>query len=244
MPGQRLGLLIRQKAHQQLEGHLAEVLGRVGHSADLRQPGDGRMMLLRRGHARRQRYIHGLVAHHLIDVVPVEAPHHVARVIQRLALEQVVAGLVGMESVAVQEDRHRGQATAYRPQHEVRTAGELHPLGQPQVHLGLHLVGQLADGQPVAVLAANHILGDPNPLLAHAFMAGETRQRLGEARLQLAVDPGVAGERAQPLLVLHPLVPPLHDLLEHLQGQRLAGALHAVGVAVLQQAAVAAVHRL
>ena len=79
-------------------------------------------------------------------------------------------------------------------------------------------------------------------MVTHAVFAGESRQGLRKAGLQLRIYPGVTTQRAQALLVLNPLVIAVYDILEHFQRQLFTGAFHAVGISVFQQAAITAIH--
>ena len=113
---------------------------------------------------------------------------------QALAFDQIFAALVGMELIAIQEDRHRLQPCAHRPEYKIRSASKLHAILCTQINLRLKLIGQIANDQAIAVLAPYHILRHPYLLAAHRIRAGKARQRLGEAGFQLTVDPRVAAQ--------------------------------------------------
>src|SRR5690554_5800054 len=146
-----------------------------------------------------------------------------------------------MELVSIQENSDRQQTRAHWPEHEIRFAGELNALCHAKIYLGLDFIGQITNRQPVTAFAPDNVLTYPHLVVTHTVFAGESRQGLRKAGLQLGIYPGITTQRAQALLVLNPLVTAINDILEHFQRQLLAGAFHAVGVAVFQQAAITSI---
>src|SRR5690606_31094837 len=163
--------------------------------------------------------LHSFPARRSSDL-PVQGPDHKTGVHQALPLDQVLTALLRMELIAIKKDGDRTQVSRCRPEYKIRPAGELHTISLAQVNLRLHGISSLAYCHPIPRLAMDDIRRHPDLLSANAVRATETGQRFRKACFQLTFNPGIAGQRTQRLLVLHPLVLALNDVPEHLQDRK------------------------
>ena len=185
------------------------------------------------------------LAEHRFEIVPCQRPHQIAGSDQREAFRRILVGPVPVIFEAVHEhgDRRLVRRFSCGANHEVRAAGDLHPVGLAKLDLGLHVPRTPRRRQDVAGLAADDVL-------PHAHRGGvhvDATERFDEACFQLALQHRVHldGAKAVDLLQILRL---LENCVQH-RHRRVAGraghlaaapiGVHAAVATVLQRVGVA-----